>query len=192
MSSDSALTHTDDSVSYSLGFLQNFVRFYFYLYIRQHVNQYWHFFSVLSFAPSHLLSLNDYNSISHIKSVFVFLPSFILLFPSPKQVIKPRVSERVRRTQTERERESEEDKSNHSHNSGLLNYRKLSPPQSGLCASLSNTAVRAAVSKRASFSWHSVVPSLMFSIFSLHSSLNGLINSWSEQTSHFCVLLTLR
>lgn len=105
MSSDSALTHTDDSVSYSPGFLQNFLRCYFYLHIRQHVNQYWHFFSVLSFAPSHLLSLNDYDSISHLKSVFVFLPSFILVFPSSKQVIKPRVSERVRRTQTERERE---------------------------------------------------------------------------------------
>lgn len=100
MSSDSALTHTDDSVSYSLGFLQNFVRFYFYLYIRQHVNQYWHFFSVLSFAPSHLLSLNDYNSISHLKSYF-FLPQSKLLNPewaSEWDGHRQRERERARRT----------------------------------------------------------------------------------------------
>lgn len=181
MSSVSALTHTDDSVSYSPGFLLNFVRFYFYLHIRQHVNQYWHFFSVLSFTPSHLLSLNYYDSISPISNLcLVFFPHSSYVFPPRSKLLTQ--SERASETDTDRERESEEDKSNHSHNSRLLNYWKLSPPQSGLCASLSNTAVRAAVSKRASFSWHSVVHSLIFSIFNLHSSLNGLINSWSEKT----------
>lgn len=182
MSSGSALTHTDDSVSYSPGFLLNFVRFYFYLHIRQHVNQYWHFFSVLSFTPSHLLSLNYYDSISPISNLCLFFfPHSSYVSPPRSKLLNPEwASEWDGHRQ--RERESEEDKSNHSHNSRLLNYWKLSPPQSGLCASLSNTAVRAAVSKRASFSWHSVVHSLIFSIFSLHSSLNGLINSWSEKT----------